>query len=160
MKMFDVNTEIIPLLTGFAIYANCLGPGLGPHSARKIFPITCPSNGCSGLHRRRSGTAVRNGAPRWTDSSCDGEFAAYVRFTDATLWPSKLDGSDRIQLTYPPLQGNRASLVAGWDANRLQRCKTVTPTGSMLFPLKAVARNRFRRGKATSILLGLKMEAR
>jgi len=99
MKMFDVNTEIIPLLTGFAIYANGLGPGLGAHSARRIFPITCRSNGCSGLHRRRSGTAVRNGAPRWTNLSCDGEFAAYVRFTDATLWRSKLDGSDRIQLT-------------------------------------------------------------
>jgi len=38
------------------------------------------------------------------DFSGDGEFAAYVRFTDATLWRSKLDGSDRIQLTYPPLQ--------------------------------------------------------
>ena len=38
------------------------------------------------------------------DLSRDGEFAAYVRLTDATLWRSKLDGSDRIQLTYPPLQ--------------------------------------------------------
>ena len=38
------------------------------------------------------------------DFSRDGEFAAYVRFTDGTLWRSKLDGSDRLQLTYPPLQ--------------------------------------------------------
>jgi len=34
----------------------------------------------------------------------------------------------------------------------------VIPTGSMLFPPKAVARNRFRRGKATSILLGLDLD--
>jgi Tol biopolymer transport system component len=48
--------------------------------------------------------------------SCDGEFAAYVRFTDATLWRSKLDGSDRIQLTYPPLQVT----VAHWSLDGKQ----------------------------------------
>jgi Tol biopolymer transport system component len=38
------------------------------------------------------------------DFSHDGKLAAYVRYTDGTLWRSKLDGSDRLQLTYPPLQ--------------------------------------------------------
>ena len=38
------------------------------------------------------------------DFSHDGRLAAYVRYTDGTLWRSKLDGSDRLQLTYPPLQ--------------------------------------------------------
>jgi len=38
------------------------------------------------------------------DFSRDGKLAVYVRSTDATLWRSKLDGSDRLQLTYPPLQ--------------------------------------------------------
>ena len=33
-----------------------------------------------------------------SDFSRDGKFAAYVRFTDGTLWRSKLDGTDRIQL--------------------------------------------------------------
>jgi len=45
-----------------------------------------------------------NSGAAQVDFSRDGELAAYVRFTDATLWRSKLDGSDRIQLTYPPLQ--------------------------------------------------------
>ena len=38
------------------------------------------------------------------DFSRDGKLAVYVRSTDATLWRSKFDGSDRLQLTYPPLQ--------------------------------------------------------
>jgi Tol biopolymer transport system component/predicted Ser/Thr protein kinase len=38
------------------------------------------------------------------DFSRDGKLAVYVRFTDGTLWRSKFDGSDRRQLTYPPLQ--------------------------------------------------------
>jgi Tol biopolymer transport system component/predicted Ser/Thr protein kinase len=38
------------------------------------------------------------------DFSRDGKWAVYVTYTDGTLWRSKLDGSDRLQLTYPPLQ--------------------------------------------------------
>jgi serine/threonine protein kinase/Tol biopolymer transport system component len=35
--------------------------------------------------------------------SKDGQWAAYVSFPEGTLWKSKSDGSQRIQLTYPPL---------------------------------------------------------
>ena len=35
--------------------------------------------------------------------SKDGEWVAYVSLPDGTLWRSKADGSQRIQLTYPPL---------------------------------------------------------
>ena len=38
------------------------------------------------------------------DFSRDGKWAAYVTYTDGTLWRSRFDGSDRLQLTYPPLQ--------------------------------------------------------
>src|SRR5947207_559161 len=38
------------------------------------------------------------------DFSRDGKWAAYVTYTDGALWRSKLDGSERLQLTYPPLQ--------------------------------------------------------
>jgi Tol biopolymer transport system component/predicted Ser/Thr protein kinase len=37
------------------------------------------------------------------DFSRDGQWAAYVTYTDGTLWRSKVDGSHRLQLTYPPL---------------------------------------------------------
>jgi eukaryotic-like serine/threonine-protein kinase len=35
--------------------------------------------------------------------SKDGKWVAYVSFPEGTLWKSKLDGSQRIQLSYPPL---------------------------------------------------------
>ena len=35
--------------------------------------------------------------------SKDGQWVAYVSFPEGTLWKSKADGSQRIQLTYPPL---------------------------------------------------------
>ncbi len=35
--------------------------------------------------------------------SKDGQWVAYVSYPDSTLWKSKADGSQRIQLTYPPL---------------------------------------------------------
>lgn len=37
------------------------------------------------------------------DFSRDGKSIAYVR-TDGTLWRSKVDGSNRFQLTYTPMQ--------------------------------------------------------
>jgi eukaryotic-like serine/threonine-protein kinase len=35
--------------------------------------------------------------------SKDGVWVAYVLFPDGTLWRSKMDGSERVQLSYPPL---------------------------------------------------------
>ena len=34
--------------------------------------------------------------------SKDGQWVAYVSFPEGTLWRSKMDGSERLQLTYPP----------------------------------------------------------
>lgn len=38
--------------------------------------------------------------------SRDGKWVAYVTYTDQSLWRSKLDGSESLQLTYPPFQAN------------------------------------------------------
>ena len=35
--------------------------------------------------------------------SKDGEWVTYVAFPEGTLWRSKVDGSERLQLSYPPL---------------------------------------------------------
>jgi hypothetical protein len=35
--------------------------------------------------------------------SRDGQWVTYVSYPDTTLWKSKADGSQRIQLTFPPL---------------------------------------------------------
>ena len=34
--------------------------------------------------------------------SKDGQWVAYVSYPEGTLWRSKIDGSERLQLTYPP----------------------------------------------------------
>jgi eukaryotic-like serine/threonine-protein kinase len=35
--------------------------------------------------------------------SKDGQWVSYVSYPEGTLWRSKVDGSDRLQLTYPPM---------------------------------------------------------
>lgn len=35
--------------------------------------------------------------------SKDGQWVAYVSYPEGTLWRNKLDGSERLQLTYPPM---------------------------------------------------------
>jgi Tol biopolymer transport system component len=48
--------------------------------------------------------------------SRDGQWVAYVSFPDETLWKSKADGSQRIQLSYPPL----AALLPNWSPDGRQ----------------------------------------
>jgi eukaryotic-like serine/threonine-protein kinase len=36
--------------------------------------------------------------------SKDGQWVAYTSYPEGTLWPSKVDGSDRLQLTSAPMQ--------------------------------------------------------
>lgn len=38
------------------------------------------------------------------DFSADGQWIAYVAFPEGSLWRSRLDGSERLQLTYPPVK--------------------------------------------------------
>jgi serine/threonine protein kinase/Tol biopolymer transport system component len=40
------------------------------------------------------------------DFSKDGEWVAYISFPDGSLWRSKLDGSQRLQLTFPPMRSH------------------------------------------------------
>ena len=39
----------------------------------------------------------------FVDYSRDGESLAYVSYPEGTLWRAKVDGSERVQLTYPPM---------------------------------------------------------
>jgi Tol biopolymer transport system component len=40
----------------------------------------------------------------FVDFSKDGRWFAYVAFPEETLWRSRVDGSERLQLTFPPMQ--------------------------------------------------------
>jgi serine/threonine protein kinase/Tol biopolymer transport system component len=48
--------------------------------------------------------------------SKDGQWVAYVSFPEGTLWRSKLDGSQKIQLTYPPL----TAVMPSWSPDGQQ----------------------------------------
>jgi Tol biopolymer transport system component len=48
--------------------------------------------------------------------SKDGQWVTYVSFPEGTLWRSKSDGSQRIQLTYPPLSVR----LPGWSPDGRQ----------------------------------------
>jgi serine/threonine protein kinase/Tol biopolymer transport system component len=48
--------------------------------------------------------------------SKDGQWVAYTAYPEATLWRSKADGSQRLQLTYPPMTG----LLSSWSPDGRQ----------------------------------------
>jgi len=48
--------------------------------------------------------------------SRDGQWVAYVTFPDSSLWKSKVDGTQRVQLTYPPL----VALLPDWSPDGKQ----------------------------------------
>ena len=50
------------------------------------------------------------------DFSRDGQWVTYVRYPEATLWRSRLDGSERLQLTYPPMR----TALAHWSPDGQQ----------------------------------------
>ena len=64
--------------------------------------------------------------------SKDGQWVAYVSFPEGTLWTSKLDGSQRLQLSYPPLYAMLPQLVARWQADRFL-CRFARPEDAKLY---------------------------
>ena len=50
------------------------------------------------------------------DFSRDGKWVTYVTYPENTLWCSRLDGSERLQLTYPPMR----TAVPHWSADGQQ----------------------------------------
>jgi serine/threonine protein kinase/Tol biopolymer transport system component len=50
------------------------------------------------------------------DFSRDGHWVSYVSYPEGTLWRSRLDGSDRLQLTYPPME----TALAHWSPDGKQ----------------------------------------
>ncbi|HLV86603.1 MAG TPA: protein kinase [Candidatus Sulfotelmatobacter sp.] len=54
--------------------------------------------------RSKQFTAFLGGiSAEFVSFSKDGQWVAYVSYRDGALWRSKIDGSERLQLTYPPM---------------------------------------------------------
>jgi Tol biopolymer transport system component len=43
-------------------------------------------------------------SPDWVAFSSDGQWLAYTTLQDGILWREHMDGSDKLQLTFPPMQ--------------------------------------------------------
>jgi Tol biopolymer transport system component/predicted Ser/Thr protein kinase len=76
------------------------------NDGKKLFAVGALSHGELVRYDKKTGQFVPFLAGISADSvsfSKDGKWVAYVAFPEGTLWRSKIDGSDRLQLSFPPL---------------------------------------------------------
>jgi Tol biopolymer transport system component len=50
--------------------------------------------------------------------SKDGQWVAYTSIPEGNLWKSKADGTERLQLTFPPFTAYQPRWFSGWQENR------------------------------------------
>jgi Tol biopolymer transport system component len=86
---------------------------------KKLFVVGALSRGELTRYDVKSGAFVPFLSGISADSvsfSKDGQWVAYVTFPEGTLWKSKADGSQRMQLSYPPL----TALLPNWSPDGKQ----------------------------------------
>lgn len=83
-----------------------LSSPLASKDGRKLFVVGATYRGELTRYDMHSGQFVpelQGISAEYVSFSKDGEWVAYVAYPEGTLWRSKADGSDRLQLTFPPL---------------------------------------------------------
>ena len=87
-----------------------LAPALSPNG-KKLFVIGQQLRSEMQRYDSRTRQFVAYGAPAlssvsadFVDISRDGRWITYVAFPEGTLWRSRIDGTERLQLTSPPMQ--------------------------------------------------------
>ena len=75
------------------------------------------------------------------DFSKDGQWVAYVAYPQGTLWRSRIDGSEALQLTFPPVSVIYPRLTAGKSHSPVPYL--ANRAGSLSFPRKVA--NHLRR---------------
>lgn len=112
------NTNVWALREGRSILRRATGQPVelttGPASAGTVVPS--PDGSKLFVTTARSGELVRydSGSQEFVpylsgmsatgvNFSADGKWITYVAYPEHTLWRSKMDGSERLQLTFPPL---------------------------------------------------------
>ncbi len=99
--LFHAQPKPIPLTSSPLSLSSPL-PGAG---GKKLFVVGQSYRGELTRYdfKSRQFTAFLGGiSAEYVAFSKDGQWAAYVSYPEGTLWRSKLDGSNRQQLTYPP----------------------------------------------------------
>jgi serine/threonine protein kinase/Tol biopolymer transport system component len=86
------------------------------------------------------------------DFSRDGQWIAYSTFPEGNLWRSRLDGSDRLQLTFPPMSvsvpcwspdGKEIAFSASETASRFRKIYVVPANGGSVRALIADGQNEY-----------------
>jgi len=86
---------------------NFLGP-VPSKDGKRLFAIGSQPRGELARYDAKSGQFVPYLGGISANSvsfSKDGQWVAYVGFPEGNLWRSKIDGSERLQLTFPPVSG-------------------------------------------------------
>ena len=78
------------------------------------------------------------------DFSRDGKWVAYVSYPDGTLWRSRADGSERLQLTFPPV----SALLPHWSPDGTQIAYINTQGGTAFEDFPDIGTGRDTRADA------------
>jgi Tol biopolymer transport system component len=84
-----------------------LSPPLQSTDGKKLFVVGRTFRGELTRYDKKSGrfeSYLGGISAEYVSFSKDGQWVAYVSFPEGTLWRSKMDGSERLQLTYAPSQ--------------------------------------------------------
>ena len=91
-----------------------LSPPVQSTDGKKLFVVGRTFRGELTRHDLKSGRFepyLGGISAEYVSFSKDGQWVAYVSFPEGTLWRSKMDGSERLQLTYAPSQ----ALLPRWS---------------------------------------------
>jgi eukaryotic-like serine/threonine-protein kinase len=113
--LYRVNHQPVQLTTGPTATRSPL-VGL---DGKKLFATTSQARGRLARYDARTSQFVPylNGISAiGVDFSRDGQWIAYAQYPDLTLWRSKIDGSDRLQLTFAPMK----TFLPRWSPDRKQ----------------------------------------
>jgi serine/threonine protein kinase len=123
-----------------------LGSPIPSTDGKKVFVVGWTVRGELNRYNSQSGSfePFLNGiSAEFLDFSRDGQWVVYVTFPDQVLWRSKVDGSERVQLTYPPAHpfnprwSPDGKTIAFYDASggKDPKIYTVSPEGGSPRPL-------------------------
>ncbi len=101
-RIFQAHPQPIPLTSS----PMSLSSSIAGKDGRKLFVVGATYRGELTRYDIHSGQFVPflDGiSAEYVSFSKDGQWVAYVTYPEGTLWRSRVDGSDRLQLTFPPL---------------------------------------------------------